>query len=114
MGRRLLHGLAVGLVLIAGTIFLVTFIRSSSQKFIDLQAYRAAAVSIRDGGRLYGSALVWREDAYAVDHPTQSMPTDVLPYVYPPNLAIAMLPLTMLSFPAAKVIWLVILLSCLI
>src|SRR4051812_1902851 len=103
------------LMFMAVAVLFTTFVRTVyTAPVVDFEAYYTGAVDLRDGVRLYGPALAWRESEYSVHHPTKPMPTDKMPYVYPPGLAVAFLPLTLLPIAAARIVWVGLLFACLI
>ena len=70
----------------------------------DFDAYRNAALAVRDGGRLYETALIWRDLGYANAAPSPQ-PTETTPYIYPPLLAVVMVPFTWLPHGIAHALW---------
>lgn len=70
----------------------------------DFETYYGAALAVRDGGRLYERALIWREAGYAVSAP-MTPPTQGTAFIYPPFLAVALVPLTWLPYQVAHALW---------
>lgn len=82
----------------------------------DFSCYLDAAIAIRDGQSPYAVVLAWKEARFAhgipggdVTHPELAARR---PYVYPPLLAIGLLPLTSLDPRTATAIWLTFLVVC--
>ena len=113
--ERLLRWGATAAAIVAVVLLCVSFVRLvRSAPFTDFEAYYHAAVTLRDGGRLYERALAWREAGYlwALVPPGQG--PEGVPYVYAPAFAFAMLPLTTLSFRVASIVWCALVLACLV
>ncbi len=98
---RRLAALIIGVVLLVALVRLALVIGGALDVFADYHAYYRAAANLRAGHDLYaeGRLLVARND---YDFWTQ---TDGQ-YVYPPALAIAFLPLTLLDIGQGGVVWL--------
>ena len=80
---------------------------------VDFGAYYGAAVAIRSGANPYADALAWK----AAGHATGSLgspPAASIAYVYPPGLALALLPLTLLPMPLASALWVLLLFGCVV
>jgi uncharacterized membrane protein len=69
----------------------------ASLESFDFRAYYLAALAVREGLDLYDVSVL------KALSPADS---DVPPYMYPPVLAILLAPCTLLNFPAAKILWL--------
>jgi alpha-1,2-mannosyltransferase len=74
-------------------------------QFLDFEAYFAGAMAVKNGEPLYARALVTRDAEYTSGHPTKREPEPGLPYVYLPPAALALVPLTVLPFSSAAVLW---------
>ena len=74
---------------------------------IDFEVYRSAALGLNDPGHLYDRAIAWRDAQWAVNQPG-SPPTDGSPYVYPPAMALAFVPIATLPFQVGSMLWLLI------
>jgi hypothetical protein len=68
----------------------------------DLRGFYAAAVVLRQGGDVYDFPTVFAAMQSATGLVTSNL------YYYPPWLAMAFVPLALLPFPAARVVWMVI------
>jgi hypothetical protein len=100
-GRALLALLTlVGLV-----VFVTLFARAVTLTRGDFEAYYAGATALRSASPLYADALSWRDAGYSTMFPGPK-PIPNSPYVYPPALAVALLPLTFVSAHTAGLIWL--------
>jgi hypothetical protein len=112
-GRWILVGIAVALLGISVA-------RTRAGSFVDFQSYYQAAVTVREGGPLYAHALRWRDASLTIALPggsplaAEASPPAIegitvvglSPYVYPPGLAVALVPLTFLPFGVASALWL--------
>ena len=103
----------IGRVVVAATLALLTiaYARAAFTPAIDFGAYYGAALNLRAGRSLYDDALAWKAAGYATGSPRQQ-PTKQIAYVYPPTLALALLPFTALPLQAASAIWLALLFAC--
>jgi hypothetical protein len=92
--------------MLAGLVVLVSlFGRAVQLPRGDFEAYYAGASALRSGERLYADALTWRDAGYSTMFPGPK-PIPNSPYVYPPALAVALLPLSFLSLHVAGLVWL--------
>ena len=112
LGRFLdLHTWAMPVVAVIAAILLAMYARAATGRPIDFGAYYGAALDLRAGQSPYQNALAWKAAGHATGSPDPP-PTSSISYVYPPALALAILPLTALSLQAASVTWLAILFGC--
>src|SRR4051812_41969681 len=95
----------LGRAVIAGAVILllVVYARAVSTRPVDFGAYYGAAVALREGGSPYADALAWQAAGYVTGSPARQ-PTIETAYVYPPALALALLPLTVLSPQVASAV----------
>jgi Glycosyltransferase family 87 len=112
-GKWLLAGIAIALLA-------TSVARTRAGSFVDFQSYYQAAVTVRQGEALYAHALRWRDASLTIALPggaaiaaEVSPPAaegisvvGLSPYVYPPGLAVALIPLTFLPFGVASALWL--------
>jgi hypothetical protein len=98
----------IGLVLAA---LFVLYLRSAFSRPYDFAAYYDAAVNLWQDRTPYADALAWKAAGYATGSPQLEVIREI-PYVYPPTLALAMLPLTALPIELARVVWLALLYGC--
>jgi len=103
----------IGQAVVAATLTLlaIMYARAAFTPPVDFSTYYGAALNVRAGRNLYDDALAWKAAGYATGSPRQQ-PTKQIAYVYPPTLALALLPLTALPLQAASAIWLAILFAC--
>lgn len=97
-------GLRLGLGIVLSVVVAVVFWRYSVADHEDFGSYFAASTALASGDRIYGAALAWAADGYWIGKQAPS-PTNSPPYVYPPPLAMLMLPLTALPIQAAALVW---------
>ncbi|MCC6174685.1 MAG: DUF2029 domain-containing protein [Chloroflexi bacterium] len=95
---------SLAVAVLAGLILCLTFVRYSGEDHSDYATYVDAARTVLAGGRLYAKALVWRDTGYAILDPRLT-PTDVAPYVYPPFLALVLLPIAALPYTLGRLVW---------
>lgn len=90
--------------------------------FNDFHTYYQAGMTVREGGPLYKHALDWRDGSLTIAlpgadekiaalSPLAAKGINLSPYVYPPGLAVALVPLTLLPLETARAIWLVLLVA---
>jgi hypothetical protein len=77
----------------------------------DFRSSYTAAQALRHGERLYSTALAWKRTGYASGLQTD-LPTSA--YVYPPAVAIAFAPLTVVPYRAARDLWLTLIFAALV
>jgi alpha-1,2-mannosyltransferase len=107
--------MSVAVGLLAAAVLGALFVHNlQTSPFVDFAAFYTAASDLRNGDPLYAPGLAWRDAAYSIDYPGKTQPTAALPYVYSPALAVALLPLTLLPFKAAAILWLILNYSLLI
>ena len=97
--RRASHGrlLAISLAILAAVLLLLaltTFVQTRGWGF-DFEAYLAASRRVARGDPVY--------ESYSMAGPFRPGPYGL--YLYPPPLAVVALPFTMLSIPAAEILW---------
>lgn len=92
------------LVAVGVAILVLVAARAALVKPEHLQIYLGAASAIWNGERLYELGLYFRDHGYTLWYPNPR-PTPLWPYVYPPALAIALIPLTTVPFESARVLW---------
>jgi glycosyl transferase family 87 len=98
--------IAIVLMTLVGLAVLVLlFARAVTLTRGDFDAYYAGATALRTGASMYTDALTWREAGYSTMFPGPK-PIPNSPYVYPPALAVALLPLSFLSPYTAGLVWL--------
>jgi hypothetical protein len=98
--------LMMGVLTLAALVVLVSlFARAVQLPRGDFEAYYAGATALRTGERLYADALTWRDAGYSTMFPGPK-PIPNSPYVYPPALAVALLPLSFLSLHVSGLVWL--------
>lgn len=95
----------------SAAVLLLVLLRGAGAPPVDFGAYFGAAVALREGRTPYADALAWKAAGYATGSPARQ-PTAQTAYVYPPALALVLLPLTVLPVQAASAVWLAILLGC--
>jgi hypothetical protein len=91
-------------------VLLVMFGRAAAGPPVDFDAYHGAALAILEGRSPYADALAWRAAGYVTGSPGRQ-PTARTAYVYPPALALALLPSTVLPIQVASVVWVALLLG---
>jgi hypothetical protein len=89
-------------------LFLVTFVKSANAPAVDFTSYYSAGQDIRTGGDIYAQARVVAANQYAMFAPNTPN-GNASAYVYPPLVALAMAPLSVLPFEAASLVWYVVL-----
>lgn len=94
-------------------VLLVIYVRGLSRSPYDFGAYYFAAEDLRAGKSPYEQALAWRAAGHVTGSP-DAPPVAGIAYVYPPALALALVPLTALSLPLATAVWLAVLVGCVI
>ena len=70
----------------------------------DFDTYYNAASDLRRGERLYEDAVIWREVGHGMSGTVPS-PTETTAYIYPPFLAVAFIPLSLLPREVAHAVW---------
>jgi hypothetical protein len=103
----LVHGGTGAAVLV----LLVIYVRAVAGPPVDFGAYYGAATAIREGRGPYADALAWKAAGYVTGSPARQ-PTAQTAYVYPPTLALALVPLTFLPVSIASAAWLALLFGC--
>lgn len=94
-------------------VLLAIYLRAVAGPPIDFGAYYGAAADFRAGRTPYFNALIWKGAGY-VTGSTDTKPTPGIAYVYPPALALALVPLTELPIHAATIVWISLLFACVI
>src|SRR5688500_809328 len=97
----------------SAVVLLAVLVRAAAAPPVDFGAYYGAAVALRDGRTPYADALAWKAAGYVTGSPDRQ-PTAQTAYVYPPALALALIPLAALPVQAASVVWLAILFGCIV
>jgi hypothetical protein len=103
--RAIVAGAAVALLAIS--------LRAAGTPPVDFGAYHGAALAIREGRSPYADALAWRAAGYVTGSPGRQ-PTAEIAYVYPPTLALALVPLTVAPLQVASAVWLALLFACVV
>ncbi|MCC7372794.1 MAG: DUF2029 domain-containing protein [Chloroflexi bacterium] len=96
--------LLLGVLALAGLVFLVTFVRSLSGPAVDFDAYYEGGLAVRAGERPYALALRVAASGYAMGAPN-TPDGNASAYVYPPLLALVVAPLTLLPIERATAVW---------
>ena len=94
-------------------VLLVIYLRGLASPPYDFGAYYFAAEDLRSGRSPYEHALAWRAAGHVTGSPGPP-PVAGIAYVYPPALALALVPLTVLSLTQASAVWLALLFGCVI
>ena len=101
-----LHLVAAAVLTLVGLAVLGSlFARAVTLTRGDFDAYYAGATALRTGAPMYTDALTWRDAGYSTMFPGPK-PIPNSPYVYPPALAVALMPLSFLSPYTAGLVWL--------
>jgi hypothetical protein len=95
-------------VVAAAVVLLLVYARAVDGSPVDFGAYYGAALAVREGRSPYDDALAWQAAGY-VTGGLGRQPTAQTAYVYPPALALALIPLTVLPLQAAQSLWLAVL-----
>jgi hypothetical protein len=106
--------ITAAVVAFAITATVASFVRALRFPPGDFEAYYAAASAVRHGDRIYDRALAYREARLSNFLPGIAHPADVTHYVYPPPLAMALTPFTLLPLSVATAIWTALSFFCLI
>jgi hypothetical protein len=109
--RRMPRALSGAIVVAATAVLLLVYARAAAGPPVDFGAYYSAALALRDGRSPYADALAWKAAGYVTGSPGRQ-PTAETAYVYPPALALALLPLTALPITVAQSIWPAALFGC--
>ncbi len=94
-------------------VLLVLYAGGVSRLPYDFGAYYVAAEDLRAGRSPYEHALAWRAAGHVTGSP-DAPPVAGIAYVYPPALALALVPLTALPLPLASAVWLGLLFGCVV
>ena len=94
-------------------VLLVMYAQGLSRQPYDFGAYYFAAEDLRAGRNPYEQALAWRAAGHVTGSP-DAPPVAGIAYVYPPALALALMPLTALPLPLATAVWLGLLVGCVV
>src|SRR3954471_14437727 len=92
----------------AAVVLLVVYVRAVAGPPVDFGAYYGAAVALREGRSPYEDALIWKAAGYVTGSPSRQ-PTAETAYVYPPGLALVLVPLTAVPLSVATAVWLALL-----
>jgi hypothetical protein len=101
-------------VLAAVLVILLLARIARTSPFVDTEAYAAAAQAVRHGESPYQRALAWRDAGYTYHLPGAVPPVAGMPYLYPPPLALAFVPLSFLPLRLLNLLWLGLSLACLL
>ena len=106
-GTKIRPGLiSAGVVVLATVALMLLFLHNiRTSAFADFEAYYAGASAVRQGESLYTRAIAVRDDEHSMGHPHKPDLKPGLPYVYPPPMAVALLPLTTIPLETASVVW---------
>lgn len=99
------------IAVMAVAVVLAVYVRAVAGPPVDFGAYYGAAMALREGRSPYADALAWKAAGYVTGSPARQ-PTAETAYVYPPALALALVPLTFLPVSIASAVWLALLFGC--
>ena len=102
-----------GLTVAGVVLVVVIYAQGLSRQPYDFGAYYFAAEDLRAGRNPYEQALAWRAAGHVTGSP-DAPPFAGIVDVYPPVLALALVPLTALPLPLATAVWLGLLVGCVV